>query len=99
MGIGLYGALFDEYTCDDGGKTMAAIKVQDAVKNRLYAPGKADFPKIYDEAVRILGKHRYRYESYVDAENMYGGTIRVYFSGEAECTPKANWRVFNLELY
>ena len=77
---------------------MAAVMVQDAVKKRLYAPGKADFPTIYDEEVRMLGEHKYKYESYVDAENMYGGTIRVYFSGEAECLGEGKWRVFNLRF-
>lgn len=54
---------------------MAHIKCNDYVKERLKAPGSADFPFFADRATKISDNH-YIIESHVEAQNSFGAKLR-----------------------
>lgn len=99
--IGVVANVVDPHdTCEDGEKTMAAVMIQRVVEGRLFAPASADFPTIRSRNVRRVATNEYRYASYVDAQNMYGATIRIRFNGVAECLPERQaWRVHSVNLH
>ena len=99
--IGAIKQAIDPYdTCEDGGRYAAMVAIQHAVEQRLFNPASADFPSGHAARVKYLRENAYRLTSYVDAGNMYGGTIRIRFTGEAVCYPESQrWQVFNLRLH
>lgn len=50
---------------------------QTFVERKLRAPGTARFPWISEAEVIKLGACRYEVQSYVDAENAFGGEVRT----------------------
>ena len=59
-------------------ETEAAITCQAYVENALKSPRSADFP-ILDRRVTKTGPKSFRVQSYVDAQNSFGATIRSHF--------------------
>lgn len=59
------------------GQGIATVLCQDAMEERLRAPGTADFP--FGHLADHAGGNRFRLRSYVDAENAFGGEVRTDF--------------------
>lgn len=55
-------------------------QVQYSVKYKLLSPSTAEFSNDYKRHVKILEKNIFFVNSYVDSQNIYGATIRRYFS-------------------
>jgi len=63
-------------------KAYAYSGMQTFVKRRLKSPGTAQFPAAgQSEHVEYIGHDQYRIQSYVDAQNGFGASIRVPFDG------------------
>lgn len=81
--------------------TMAYIMMEDFVEDRLKSPKSAEFPGIFDgrqSHTKKIGPHTYRINSYVDAQNSFGATIRNRFVGEIEQTGENSWRLKSLDI-
>lgn len=80
---------------------MAYIMMESFVKQRLKAPGDAEFPGVFDgieQHVTSLGDQQYRINSYVDAQNSFGAKLRVSFVGEIQQTSEEEWQLLSLRL-
>ncbi len=64
----------------EGEDATAWVAAQDFVTQRLRAPSPASFPSFSPEVVRKLGGGRYLVTSYVDSQNLFGGTVRTHFT-------------------
>lgn len=62
----------------------AWVNMQILVKERLKAPGSAEFPSGDDLYVTPVGDKRYKVNSFVDSENAFGGSTRLHFEGVIE---------------
>lgn len=60
--------------CD---RSTAYAMSQTFVERRLRAPGKAEFPWMSEAEIIELGDCRFEIQSYVDAENAFGGEVRT----------------------
>ncbi|MBW2602686.1 MAG: hypothetical protein JRE28_00010 [Deltaproteobacteria bacterium] len=81
--------------------SMAYIMMEDYVKTRLKSPKSAEFPGVFDgklDHVSYLGNQKYRINSWVDAQNAFGATIRTRFVGEIEQVSIDQWRLVSLRL-
>ena len=58
---------------------IITVLCENAVKEQLRAPGTADFPFGHGSRVQTLEGNRYALNSYVDAENGFGGEVRTNF--------------------
>jgi len=68
-------------TASKGGQeTGAWSAARMYVEARLKNPGSADFPWYDRSAIHFIGNGKYRINSYVDATNSFGGTIRTNYS-------------------
>lgn len=65
----------------------AATTAESYVEKRLKSPSTADFPW-YDEQYFKREGPLYTYTAYVDAQNGFGATQRMYFKITLECTSK-----------
>lgn len=80
---------------------MAYIMMEDFVEKRLKSPSTADFPGLFDgklDHVTRLPDQTYRIESYVDAQNSFGATMRTQFVGKVKQTSEDTWRLQSLTL-
>ena len=65
-----------------GDEIGAWVAIQFAVEEELVSPKSADFAfGGAQKHTKYLGGGRYRIQSYVDSENVFGGTIRTEFEG------------------
>jgi hypothetical protein len=78
---------------DDGksDKSMAYVQAENFVRERLKNPAGASFPWSGD--VEALGNNRYQVESYVDATNGFGATIRTHYT----CVVRKSGDTWSLE--
>lgn len=76
----------------------AIIMMEGFVKDRLKAPGSADFKRGYTDSVTRLAGQKYRIISWVDAQNSFGAKLRNHFIGEVEQTKKGHWQLNSLEF-
>jgi hypothetical protein len=74
-------------------KSNAAVYCQLQVTHFLKAPSTAQFGS---ETVAPLGPHRWRVESYVDAENSFGARLRTRYRCEATYLGNENWKLTKL---
>lgn len=82
--------------------TMAYIMMEDFVKNRLKSPSTTEFPGVWDgraDHIRKVGAHTYEINSYVDAENSFGASIRTRFTGTIKQISKDEWQLQSLALH
>ena len=65
--------------CDD--TTMAYVMSQNFVKQRLKAPGSAEFPYLNGRDVVSASDHKCTFyvSAYVDSQNGFGASIRTYY--------------------
>lgn len=70
------------------------LYVQPIVKSGLKAPRTAKFP--WDLSGAYLGECRYRYSSWVDAQNGFGALIRTHYSATLILTP-SGWTLESLD--
>jgi len=79
---------------------ISAIRhAQRAIRDRLKSPATAEFPSTRDALnhVSLLGNHRYRITSYVDAQNSFGALIRSAYTATVR-VDGARYRVESAEL-
>lgn len=97
--FGIIGSFLEDGEYDNS--TMAYIMMEEFVKERLVAPKTAEFPGTFDgrvDHIQHLGDQKYRINSYVDAQNSFGATIRNNFTGEIEQVSEDRWRLNSLEI-
>lgn len=63
-------------------KNEAQYLVQEKVKSNLKSPSSAKFPTWDDSFVKKIGDNEYFVESYVDAKNGFGSTVRSNYSAK-----------------
>ena len=84
-----------------GNNTMAYIMMEGFVKNRLKSPSTAEFPGVFSgriDHVTALGNNQYRVDSWVDAQNAFGATIRTRFRGVITQKTADDWELNSLKL-
>ena len=83
-------------------RIMAYIMMRDYVKKRLKSPSTAEFPSPneggLDHHVTALGNQTYIINSYVDAQNGFGATIRTEFIGKIKQISDTRWQLISLNL-
>lgn len=82
--------------------SMAYIKCNDYVKDRLKAPGSAEFPFLADRTTKVAEGH-YIVESHVDAQNSFGAKLRRDYYCDIELVgeysgSKDSWNLKALRL-
>lgn len=77
--------------------SAAYVMCQQFMKDRLRAPGTADFPYGTDRYTTSEGGGRYRVESYVDAENGFGGEVRTDYTCVVEYSGDDKWTLLKME--
>jgi hypothetical protein len=81
--------------------SMAYLMAEEFIKKRLKAPSTAEFQSIWDGRKNTItrGDHqRYSIDSYVDAENSYGASIRRRFRATVKQVGKNNWQLVSLKF-
>jgi len=81
---------------------MAYIMMEDFVKDRLKSPSTAEFPGVWDgrnEHISKAGAQTYKINSYVDAQNSFGASIRTRFTGTIKQISKDRWQLQSLTLH
>lgn len=91
------GACGESSTDRDNDVHGAWAYMQLFVENTLKNPKSAEFRYGGFRDVEALGEGRYRVDSYVDAENSFGGTIRTEFEGVIVRT-EDGWRLESLDF-
>ena len=89
------GAIQGEDPC--GTNHDAFVMSQKFVKGRLSNPSSADF-SFSDAKITKVTCGRWKVDSYVDAENAFGGTVRTPFTAVLERLDDGNWRLDSLKL-
>jgi hypothetical protein len=82
--IGVVGALFYFGGCfnespeskERSDKIKAYTFAEQFVEQRLKSPSTADFPFDFMDHVSKIGEDQYKIESWVDAQNSFGATVR-----------------------
>ncbi len=65
-------------------ETLAQVKCEGAVTHNLKSPRTANFESV--PRVQDAGGWQYKIDSYVDAENNFGGHPRTYYTCKVRCT-------------
>lgn len=72
------------------------------VKDRLRAPGTAEFPNQFEDDGEVTmtprGGDEWRVVSHVDSENAFGGVVQSNFTCDVEHVGGDEWRLVNLDL-
>lgn len=71
-------------------KEKALSCAQQYISKKLVSPSTADFDYNYQEGVKQVGLNLYYIESFVDSQNIYGASIRTYFTSVVEFDSLAN---------
>ena len=84
--------------------TIAFMKSQLFVKEQLKAPHTAEFPGIDENSITDLGDHTYIINSYVDAQNSFGASIRNRYRVKLRYTGgdpinQYSWQLMDIRLY
>ena len=77
--------------------SMAYYMMQDFVEKRLKSPSTAEYPS-FSGRVKNLGNQEYQINSYVDAQNSFGATIRTRFSGRIKQIGHDRWKLLSLNI-
>lgn len=83
-----------ETACADQASAFSAT--QELVKSRLRAPATAAFPAFGEDGVKVEqpSECRQYIEAFVDAQNIYGATVRLrYYAMMDLKDPEAGWTV------
>ncbi|MCH7605253.1 hypothetical protein IID24_04680 [Patescibacteria group bacterium] len=75
---------------------MAYIQAQGFLKDHLKSPSTAEFPLNFVH--KKLLDNRFAIESYVDAENSFGATIRSDWSATVQYVGDSTWQLERLVL-
>ena len=84
-------------TSDEGDAHGAWAYMQLFVERKLKSPGSADFPFGGYRHVTPLGGGRYKVDSYVDAQNSFGASLRTHFEGVIKRLP-GGWELESLRF-
>jgi hypothetical protein len=86
----------------ENNRSMAWIKVQDAIRQSLKAPATAKFPGILDFGGDLIieqrENHNYLIKAYVDAQNDYGALIRTHFIAVIQQVSENGWQIVSLDF-
>lgn len=87
-----------EHNCGERQVPSAFVMLQRPVRNQLKSPSTASFP--YKPLVGVsIGDCKFRIVSYVDAQNVFGGTVRATWSGVIQYIPETNlWRTIEVNV-
>lgn len=78
-------------------KINAKVMAESFLEERLKAPSTAVYPWVsVDDVVTELADNKYRYRSYVDAENSFGAKVRTYFEIVVQYVGDDKWRLISL---
>lgn len=83
-----------------GNSSLALSMAQEFVKDRLIAPGSAEWPGIFEgsDHVTALGNKRYRIESWVDSQNAFGALLRIQYTAIVVDAGGDRWKLESLDL-
>lgn len=83
-----------------GHPSLALSMAQDFVKERLIAPGSAEWPGFFerDGHVTALGNKRYRVRSWVDSQNAFGALLRIQYTAVVVDAAGDRWTLESLDL-
>lgn len=81
-------------------KVEAMTMAQSFLEERLKAPSTADYPWVTsDEVVSRLADNKFRYRSYVDAENSFGAKVRTHFDIVVQYVGEDKWRLISIDTW
>jgi hypothetical protein len=83
---------------DEADGVEAYVMCQGFVKDRLRAPGTAEFPPSARADVDELAGDAWRVRAWVDAENAFGGEVRTPFECRVAYEGGGEWRLDWLEI-
>jgi len=72
---------------------------QGYVKNAVKSPSTASFPWFSEKAVRYLGDNVFEVQSYLDAQNEYGATVRTDFMCKVKRSGAINYALEDIKFY
>lgn len=80
--------------------TMAYNVASERLERQLVDPGSAEYPGLMErrEHIEKTGQ-RYQIDSWVQADNRLGGTVRMRWTAQVRQVSEGSWRVDNLELH
>ena len=84
-----------------GHPSLALSMAQEFVKERLIAPGSAEWPSFWEptgDHVTALGNKRYRIRSWVDSHNAFGALIRTNYTAVLVDAGRDQWTLESLDL-
>lgn len=91
----------DPVPWEQADNTAAAIvTIQDFVTTSLKSPTTAEFPGVYElaDSMELLPNQRYKFTSYVDAQNTFGAMIRMHYVGIIQQVGPEEWALESLEF-
>ncbi|MFW6016947.1 MAG: hypothetical protein ACOCRK_10960 [bacterium] len=81
-------------------KIEAMTMAQTFLEDRLKAPATADYPwESSDDVVTELADDKFRYRSYVDAENSFGAKVRTQFDIVVQYVGDDKWRLVSIDTW
>ena len=84
-----------------GHPSLALSMAQGFVKERLVAPGSAEWPSFWEptsEHVTALDNKRYRVRSWVDSQNRFGALLRIEYTAVVVDAGNDRWTLESLDL-
>ncbi len=93
--IGLGGCEPGPYKPD---RTEACLICQKFVEKALKAPASADHPGCLEADVKHGVEGIWRVETYVDAENAFGATLRTRYVCDVKVTRADKWALVDLQV-
>ena len=85
-------------TSSEGNEYMAWAMCQQFVETRLAAPSTAKFPSYTGKFTSSLGGGRFRFNAYVDAQNVFGAMVRNNFVCTIESLGGGDWQLLQLDF-
>lgn len=79
-------------------KVTAWTMCQNFVEDRLRSPSTASYPWSWSDDTHYVGNGRFRINSYVDAQNAFGGEVRTEFMCEVEHKSGDRWGLVSLNM-
>jgi hypothetical protein len=90
----------DDNSSSGPDKLDAKIMAQQFLEERLKAPSTADYPWVEtDKVVTELSNDKYRYQSYVDAENSFGAKVRTNFEIVVQYVGDDKWKLISIDTW
>lgn len=85
-------------TFSEGNEYMAWAMCQQFVETRLATPSTAKFQSYTGEFTSSLGGGRFRFNAYLDAQNVFGAVVRNNFVCTIESLGGGDWQLLFLDF-